>query len=61
MSKFLVEVCYETLAGNPSCKKALIESNSVEDALNLLTKRVERYKKCKKIYMGNCIEITKEL
>lgn len=56
MAKFIVEVIYQTKAGNEGCKKTVIESDSSSSALNLLTERVRKYKRCLKIVGGNCVE-----
>lgn len=56
MAKFIVEVIYQTKAGNEGCKKSCIEADSSSTALHILTEKVRKYKRCLKIVGGNCVE-----
>lgn len=53
--KYFVEVVYQTIKGNEGTKKTTIEADSPSDALNVITEKVRKYKKCFKIITGNSV------
>ena len=57
MNKYSVEVLYQTFNGNEAVKKKVVEATSHSIALNALTEKVRKYKRCLKILGGNCVEV----
>jgi hypothetical protein len=56
MKKYHVTIEWGSYAGNPCQKVAIVDARDHGDALRILTERVRRYKRCRKIFGGVSIE-----